>query len=204
MSVIARRADPPPPPSLAAIILGASVLCAALPLGTTFLGFASVIIGRDLRTVPTWTALGIVLGVLLSLVYLWAGLRERLGEPKQTTPAPMQQTLLIQPPPLLSPDIRIVPLRTEDRRLIDDVEEQDLRWFIDELHRGRPHTQPNWIGKILPSGKVIDPLIWRSLCMPLRKVQIIRDVKKGYSGRLMTRDATEILAALGLDDPYNT
>lgn len=95
-------------------------------------------------------------------------------------------------------DMRIVPLRTYDR-LIDRVPQRDIAWFCLGLSRGLKHTQRTWMTKRAPSGTLVDPAYWYSLCQPLRKAEIIKGADERRAGVLTTRDLDRMLTILGVD-----
>jgi hypothetical protein len=201
--------DPPPPapepPAKRQMSAGATLLAASIMLIwpiilSLFVGVAAWVWTGNVFWLRAAFVGGIGVGVLASastVVGSWIVVRVLAPAP---VAVPQAQTITYAP--LGAADnIRIVPLTSADR-LIDEVREDDLRFFIEGL-RLKGHTQSAWIGIRLPSGKVIDRQMWRSLSRPLRKIGVIKGVGPRRKGHLVTKSAPVILAQLGLTDHYN-
>jgi len=95
--------------------------------------------------------------------------------------------------------IRIVPYRGT-RQLIDKiVPPEDLRYFIEEMHRVDAWNQRLWNGRKMPSGRDCDPDYWTQMMAILRKVGIIEGMKARSTGYRTTETADESLNLLELN-----
>ena len=95
-------------------------------------------------------------------------------------------------------EIRIIPFQGRGK-LIEGVDPDDLRFFIETVMATGDWTQRAWRGVRLPSGRKCDNDYWAMLTAILRKTGILVDAGPRSKGRLTTTDATRVLDLLGLN-----
>jgi hypothetical protein len=98
---------------------------------------------------------------------------------------------------VIGQDIRLIPVR--GGRLVDDVEERDLKAFIRTICDTSDWTQASWRGKQMPSGKECDNDYLNALKKPLVKAGFIQGRAPRVTGRLVENDADVILESLRID-----
>lgn len=183
--------------SAQALAVGLFFSLAWPPVIGAALGIAGWIVFADSSYLKLGLALGIAAGCLISLSFLLGSLvyTKTYNERYVNQPQTVNYVPLGSGP---GEDMRIVPLRAYDK-LIDKVPQRDIAWFCLGLSRGMKHTQRTWITKRAPSGTLVDPAYWYSLCQPLRKADIIRGADERRAGTLTTRDLDKMLTILGID-----
>lgn len=97
---------------------------------------------------------------------------------------------------VIGEDIRLIPVR--GGRLIDNVEERDLKIFIRTICDTNDWTQASWRNKRMPSGQECDNEYLRALIDPLVKAGFIQGRAPRVTGRLVENNADVILETLGL------
>lgn len=183
--------------SAAALAVGLFFSLAWPPVVGTALGLAGWLWFSDSTYLKLGLILGIIGGCLLSLFFLLGSLiyTKTYNERYVKLPQTINYVPLGSGP---TEDMRIVPLRAYDK-LIEKVPQRDIAWFALGLSRGMKHSQRTWLGKRAPSGTLVDPAYWYSLCKPLRKAEIIKGAGERHAGTLTTRDLDKMLTILGID-----
>ena len=93
---------------------------------------------------------------------------------------------------------RVRLVRYNTRQLVDDVDRDDLAFFVREVARSGKFTQRAWTGRSLPSGSTCDATMHAQMIGTLEKAGFVVDRGPRSAGKLTTRDADKILATLKL------
>ena len=188
--------------SVSATLLAAG-LTLAWPIVLGFVGgLAAWWLWGEYRYFGWGVAGGVGVGILASAgVVASSAIVARVTAPAPVVEAVPNETVIRYAPLGSAPgdNIRIVPLQAYDK-FIDNVKARDVAWFCKGLSRGRCHSQRAWLGKVAPSGQLVDPSYWRALSKPLRRAGIIRDVGPRRKGHVTTRDLNSMLAILGIQN----
>ena len=188
--------------SVSATLLAAG-LTLAWPIVLGFVGgLAAWWLWGEYRYFGWGVAGGVGVGILASAgVVASSAIVARVTAPAPVVEAVPNETVIRYAPLGSAPgdNIRIVPLQAYDK-FIDNVKARDVAWFCKGLSRGRCHSQRAWLGKVAPSGQLVDPAYWRALSRPLRRAGIIRDVGPRRKGHVTTRDLNSMLAILGIQN----
>jgi hypothetical protein len=93
---------------------------------------------------------------------------------------------------------RIRLVRYNTRQLVDDVDRDDLAFFVREVARSGKFTQRAWTGRSLPSGATCDATMHAQMVGALEKAGFVVDRGPRSAGRLTCRDGDEMLRRMGL------
>lgn len=185
----------------ATLLAAAFALCWPILLGFVG-GLAAWWLWGEYRYFGYGVGLGVAAGIVTSAGVVGSSwLVTRVTAPAPAVQATPNQTVIRYAPLGSAPgdNIRIVPLQAYDK-FIDNVKARDVAWFCKGISRGRCHSQRAWLGKVAPSGQLVDPAYWRALSRPLRRAGIIRDVGPRRKGHVTTRDLNSMLAILGIQN----
>ena len=183
--------------------VSATLLAAALTLLWPIVlglvgGLAAWMLWGEYKFLGYGVGLGVSVGILASAgVVASSWIVTRVTAPAPVAQPTPQAATVTYAPLGSAQDIRIIPLASYDT-LIDRVPARDLVWFVYRIAR-HGHSLRKHLGKVAPSGQVVDATYWRALCKPLRKAGIIVGVESRRSGTLRTKDTQAILAQLGID-----